>query len=301
MFTASDPRSTLAASTTATPDKDAPIAAVEFADFAGTAPQIIDGETRTWVSRAQNVVLAWVTAPLGAVLNVDEPEEHLVLLPHADSAVTVRADGTSVELTGQGLVVVPPGPAEIEVRGDGELVRLVHPDGSALTAQAANAESYREPHPRVAIVEAWPEPADGARLRVYPVGQLERDPDRFGRILRTRRFMVNFLFPHEGPRDAEKLSPHFHDDFEQVSLAVSGEFVHHIRTPWTTKRSQWVDDVHHAIGSPSVAIIPPPTDHTSEAVGPGTNQLIDIFAPPRVDFSQKPGWVLNADTYPMPS
>jgi hypothetical protein len=112
--------------------------------------------------------------------------------------------------------------------------------------------------------------------------------------------MVNYFYPDDGPRDPHKLSPHHHDDFEQISLQLAGEYVHHIRTPWTVDIDTWRDDDHQRCSSPAVTIIPPPTIHTSQGVEQMRHHLIDIFCPPRVDFSERPGWVLNHDEYPMP-
>jgi hypothetical protein len=284
-----DPRSSLATATAPRPDSGDDIAAPQYFDLRETP-----------VIRAQNVILVHTEARRGDDLDNGTLDGELAIVVTAASpAFTVRTGHDATKIDEPGLVVVPPGASRLDVHGDGPLVRLVEATEPAWRDRPANADAYAEDHPRVAPLRRWPEPAGGGMVRFYPLSAVPDEPGRFGRIFRTRSFMVNFL-PEAGPRDVRRLSPHTHDDFEQLSLAVQGEYVHHIRTPWLTDSTLWRADEHVRLGSPSVAIIPPPTVHTSAASDPGVNQLIDIFSPPRADFSAKPGWVLNADDYPMP-
>jgi quercetin dioxygenase-like cupin family protein len=217
---------------------------------------------------------------------------------YSESApVTVTARDEVARVAEEAFVVVPPGDSEVRADADGVLIRLFSTRADDLRAAALNAQAYAEPDMRAAPLEPWPDPVGGFRLRVYRLADTPIAEGRFGRIFRTTNLMVNFLAEEPEPRNPRKLSPHHHDDFEQISLAVKGRFMHHIRYPWGPDSAQWRPDESREIATPSICVIPPPTVHTTQGVGPH-QQLIDIFSPPRVDFSAS-GWVLNADDYPQ--
>ena len=227
-----------------------------------------------------------------------QPDEWALLLP--DTGLTGRRDAATAARSrsaARSLTFIPAGDSEIHLSGSGRAVRLFTVASEDLAEQAHNAAAYAERHANLPPFAPWPE-APAEQVRSYDL-DVAPEQGRFGRIFRCSTLMVNFLEPNDGPRDPTKLSPHAHADFEQCSLALEGEYVHHLRWPWTPDRTVWREDEHVRVGPPSVTIISAQVEHTSEPVGAGLNQFVDIFCPPRADFSDMPGWVLNAEDYPL--
>lgn len=267
-------------------------------------PQLVDPDgSRHWITRAANFVVDVTDAAEGAVLErTGNPDEYMLLLP-PNTEASVDAGGERIDAKGASLTIVPPGASRVRVRRAGNLVRVFSNQAADVAAMAGNAATYADGAPEVAPTVPWPDPAGGFRLRHYAMKDFPSiDPGPLKmRVFRSTNLMINIFEPWTRRRDETKLSPHSHDDFEQVSLALQGSFLHHLRYPWGPNKAKWVDDEHEHYDSPSVLVIPARVVHTTQDVGEGTTWLIDIFGPPRFDFSEKPGFVLNAADYPMPA
>jgi hypothetical protein len=297
MFHASDPRASLAASG---PKTVTAYAGADYARFYDQPPQEMAPGCRTWYARGQNFLVAYSDAESGAVLAREaQPDEYCLLLPDAGGSATVTWNSETLAVPGVSIVFIPPGTSAIRLVAPARVIRIFSTAAPDLAALCSNSASYARPHPNVTPLQPWPMPRGGWKLRRYSLEQPAGE-GRFGRIFRCTTLMVNMLDPRLGLRDVTKLSPHHHDDFEQGSLVIDGGYIHDIRWPWTPDMRIWREDEHEFLAAPSLTVIPPPSVHTSRSVLPGLNQMIDIFSPPRVDFSLKPGWVINADDYPMP-
>lgn len=301
MYHSTDPRAALAAAPAGAKPAATHFAGAEYAKFYEQKPAEDQNGVRTWYARGQNFIIAYSDAEEGAMLSrSSQPDEYVVLLPDPGAGAEITWGHERLTVSGHSITFVPAGASSVTLLGAAKVVRMLTTRSEDLARLCSNAASYTKTHPNLPPFEPWPEAAGGRKIRTYSL-DVATTPGRFGRIFRCSTFMVNFLEPKNGPRDTSKMSPHHHDDFEQCSLALAGTFIHHMRWPWTTDMAQWRDDDHERCGSPSIAVIPPPAIHTSQAMDAKLNILVDIFCPPRVDFSEKPGWVLNEADYPMPA
>lgn len=272
-----------------------------YARFYDEAPQERSELADSWYARGQTMIVGYSEAKAGAVFErIGQPDEYAIILPDDGVEIEIGIAEGSMVAKGKSVAFVPAGDSSVKVLKGGRILRLFTTRAEDLAQKCCNAADYATDDPNVPPLEAWPDPVGGRRVRVYP-GDVAPQQGRFGRIYRGSTIMVNFGDGRVGPRAPDNLSPHHHDDFEQYSIALDGDYIHHLRWPWISDSTQWIADDHERCAAPSVAVIPPPATHTSQGIAPGLNRLLDAFCPPRLDFSLKPGWVLNADDYPMPS
>lgn len=291
-YAVGDPRASLA--TTAKANLTGPFDSPQFVDLR-VEPATREGVTSR-VARGYNYVLRYSEfASDAAQIRTGILDESMVLLVSEQGSIRVESNEESVGLESPGVVIVPAGDSRVTARGKAAVVEIFTVVNAVHLPPAENEQAFRDAGKHVPpFVPLTTGRSRG--LRAYALNEVPADATRFGRIFRSEGIMVNFLSTYAGPRRADKLSPHHHDDFEQGSLIIHGEYTHYIRTPWTTNLDHWAPDVAQTMGGPSLAVIPPPLIHTSRAIGDGINQMIDIFAPPRVDFEKK-GWVVNAEDY----
>lgn len=267
-------------------------------------PQIMDKDgSKHWITRAANFVVVVTEAKEGAVLErKGQVDEYMALITPGTQAM-LEGKGAKENSDGDSFAILPPGDSRITVRKPGMIARVFSNTAADLAAAAVNAATYADGAPEVTPITPWPDPTGGFKLRHYRLADYKSpDPSPLKmRVFRSTNLMINIFEPWSKRRDESKLSPHSHDDFEQISLGLKGGFAHHLRYPWTPDKGSWRNDEHEIYpSSPSVLVIPARVIHTSHDVGDGVTWLIDIFGPPRRDFSEKPGFVLNAADYPMP-
>ena len=223
--------------------------------------------------------------------------EIILLLPK--TGATLGGD-RSVDLPGHAIAILPAGAYSVEASGEGDIYILATDRSDEEGAKALNASEYQSPDARVAPVVPYVRTAFQGEIRIHRVEDVTIPPDN-GRLrfLQSETMSLNWV-EYSGARDRSGLSPHAHSDAEQASLAIEGEFIHHLRTPWGRDAGIWQEDQHLAAGPSSILIVPPEIIHTTEGNGTGHHMLIDVFAPPRADFIAK-NWVFNAGEYAAPA
>ncbi len=243
--------------------------------------------------RGQNFIVQRFDGAGGQQHSITSSAEVLFMFAQGGGELATASGTHRVEP--RSFAIAPPGKTDLRLDEPGQVFALTTGAAEPVWKQAINAGEYGTPDARVKPVQA-----SGAsavpEVRIHPVDQIPFPPGNPRlKFLQTATMSVNWV-EYEGPRNRAQLSPHAHADFQQGSLAIAGNFIHHIRTPWGSDANQWRDDEHIEASADSLLIVPPELVHTTEGVGDGRHILIDVFAPPREDFIAK-GWVHNAGDY----
>jgi hypothetical protein len=269
-----------------------------FADFSTTPPEALGGHNH-WLMRGQNFWLEWVELSGSAGSFHVESEDELLLIAHGGALRTDASAGTrpAVQVPGHSVAILPPGRYGIAGEPSARCVVLASHRPDVAGRRVLQAQAYERLDPRIAPTgKPYRRKSTSGTIQVLDIAQVmaSKDKPRL-KMLQTETLSINIV-EYAGPRNRAELSPHSHATFEQGSLAIAGDFVHHLRVTWGSDADQWREDEHLLAPSPSLLVVPVDMIHTTEGVGEGHHFLVDLFSPPRADFIGK-GWVANAADY----
>lgn len=269
-----------------------------FSDFS-TLPAEQRGGNRHWLMRAQNFLVEWVELAGGdAPFEFASEQETLLLGVRGSVRVQPQAAAlAAANVPADAIGIVPAGRHAVRSSAPATCVLIASQRGDLAGRRVLNAQSYEPPDPRI-VPGGTPFRRTRASdaIEVLAIEQIKASAERPRlKMLQTATLGINIV-DYRGPRDRKALSPHAHADFEQASLAVHGDFVHHLRVNWASDADRWREDEHLRAPSPSMVVVPVEMIHTTEGVGEGRHLLLDIFCPPRFDFIDS-GWVFNAGSY----
>ena len=247
------------------------------------------GQSRA-AARSANFNVTWVQGTPGETVELHGSEEQMLILPAAPARVSMAAE--TQDVSARTVTLLPPGASQITLPGGGLVIHLsTDPSDDAL-----NTTDYTDLDPRIAPVGAPMQRSEADRMKIIEVDAIVPPADKPRlKMIQSSVMSINWV-EYDGPRDRTALSPHNHADLEQGSLAIYGDFVHHLRVPWGKDANDWREDIHLQAEAETLTIIPVEMIHTTEGVGNGPHLLIDVFAPARADFIAK-GWMCNGKDY----
>lgn len=271
-----------------------PIRAGSLTKLSQAPAHPLEQQTTLRRARGQNFVVDWIEGTAGASFVSRSSGETMLIAADSEGAM-LRHGSSKVAMPGRTIAILPAGETVVDFGSKATLIRLSRVGALADGMDSANAADYASPDAAVAA-PGKPSEALVAGIRLHAINALKAPADKPRlKMLRSADISINWVEYH-GLRDRTALSPHDHADFEQGSLAIRGDFLHHLRVPWGADATQWQDDRHVEAPPASLMVIPPRVIHTTEGLGGGHHILLDVFCPPRADFLAK-GWIANDTEY----
>jgi hypothetical protein len=271
-----------------------PVRQRAFVDFGSESPAAT-ASGQQLLARAHRFTVEWLTFGVGEPRTFASSKESLVIV--SDGLVRVHSSGERFEIPTDAVAIVPAGTHELQGEAGSRCAVIASQRSDLRGRHLLNEGDYADdPEFMHVSTPGFRRRERLVRPQVLTFDQIKASADKPRlRMLQTETMSINVV-GYLGPRDRSTLSPHSHTEFEQGSLALRGDFIHHLRTPWGSNADQWRDDEHLPAGSPSLVVVPEHVIHTSEGVHDGQHLLVDIFSPPRADFIAA-GWVFNSGDY----